>query len=183
VCTSGASDTLLDMHIALEQATYFSPHVLVWVKNKFVLSRLDYHPQHELIIYGWVEGAHRFYGGRTQVSTWEIDKPTKSDLHLTMKPVELYRRAIQNSSQPGDIVCDPFGGSGPCLVVCEELHRRARVIEIDSAYVAVILERWHQMTHATPVLVEETGCPVEPPDTLCEATLGVPDDSMTLEVS
>ena len=58
-------------------------------------------------------GADRHWcGDRDQGDVWQIKKPQKNDLHPTMKPVELVERAIRNSSRPGDVVLDPFGGSG-----------------------------------------------------------------------
>jgi len=62
-------------------------------------------------------------------------------MHPTTKPVELVTRMIVNSSQAGDIVYDPFCGSGTTLVACEQLRRRGYAVEIDPGYVAVTLER------------------------------------------
>jgi DNA modification methylase len=61
-----------------------------------------------------------------------------------MMPVELPLRAISNSSEPGDIVFEPFSGSGTTLVACENLKRHCRAMEISPAYVAVALERMHE---------------------------------------
>lgn len=121
-------------------------HMLVWAKNNHVLGRSDYHYKHEPIIYGWVEGAHRYHGGTSETSLWEIDKPHESKLHPTMKPVELYARAIRNSSAEGEIVCDPFEGSGTCAVAAEQLFRRCYGLEIDPHYCDVIVERWQNLT-------------------------------------
>ena len=119
-----------------------------WVKNNATFAPLgvDYHWQEESIFYGWVPGAaHRFFGGRTQTTVWNIDRPTKSPEHPTMKPVELVERAINNSSLSGEIVFDPFCGSGTTLVACENLGRKGRGIEIASGYAAVILQRLADM--------------------------------------
>lgn len=127
--------------------------MLVWVKNHHVFGRCDYHYKHEPIIYGWVDGAHKFYGGTSQVSTWCIDRSHKSDLYPTMKPVELYVRALSNSSRDDDIVAEPFCGSGTSLIACEQLGRRCRAIEISSGYVAVALQRFKDATGKQPRLV------------------------------
>ena len=122
--------------------------IIHWVKNNATFAPLgvDYHWQEEPIFYGWVPGAaHRFFGGRTQTTVWEIDRPTKSPEHPTMKPVELVERAINNSSLPGEVVFDPFCGSGTTLVACEKLRRKCRAIEIDEGYAAVILQRLADM--------------------------------------
>lgn len=121
--------------------------VLTWVKDRMVLGRGDYHYQHEPILYGWVPGAkHHFTPDRTQTSVWQIDRPRRSDEHPTMKPVELFERAVSNSSLPGQVVLDCFGGSGTSLIACENLERRARVLELDPGYCDVMIDRWQQHT-------------------------------------
>lgn len=153
-------DLLLLLLLALRQSGFPLRHMLVWVKNNHVLGRCDYHYRHEPILYGWVDGPHRFYGDASQFSTWEIDKPNKSDLHPTMKPVELYLRAISNSSKVGDVVAEPFCGSGTSLIACEQLGRKCRAIEIDPGYVAVALQRFKDATGKAPNLLTEDGdCP------------------------
>ncbi len=77
---------------------------------------------------------------------WAIKKPQKNDLHPTMKPVELVERAIRNSSRPGNVVLDPFGGSGTTLIAAEKSGRIARLIELDPKYVDVIVRRWEEFT-------------------------------------
>jgi DNA modification methylase len=77
---------------------------------------------------------------------WSIKKPQKNDLHPTMKPVELVERAIRNSSRPGNVVLDPFGGSGTTLIAAEKSGRIARLIELDPKYVDVIVRRWEEFT-------------------------------------
>ena len=77
---------------------------------------------------------------------WNIKKPQKNDLHPTMKPVELVERAIRNSSRPGNVVLDPFGGSGTTLIAAEKSGRVARLIELDPKYVDVIVRRWEEFT-------------------------------------
>lgn len=118
-------------------------HVLNWVKNQptFSMGRLDYDYQHEPILYTWYK-SHKFYGGgKHKTSTWHIDKPRASKEHPTMKPVELVENAILNSSSIGDIVLDPFCGSGTTMVACQNLGRKCRAIEVSREYCAVILER------------------------------------------
>jgi DNA modification methylase len=115
----------------------------LWAKNTFTLGRSDYQRQYEPILYGWKDGAvHYWCGARDQGDVWFFDKPTKNDLHPTMKPVALVERAIRNSSKTRDIVLDPFGGSGTTLIAAERAGRRARLIELDPKYVDVIVQRW-----------------------------------------
>jgi len=63
-----------------------------------------------------------------------------------MKPVELVERAIRNSSRPGDVVLDPFGGSGTTMIAAEKSDRKARLIELDPTYVDVIVRRWQEFS-------------------------------------
>jgi DNA modification methylase len=83
---------------------------------------------------------------RTQDTVWEIPRPKRSEEHPTMKPVALIAKAIGNSSRRGDIVYEPFSGSGTTLVACEQLHRRCRAIEIDPRFVDVAVRRWQTLT-------------------------------------
>ena len=116
---------------------------IIWAKNTFTLGRADYQRQYEPILYGWPEGENRHWcGDRDQGDVWNIKKPQKNDLHPTMKPVELVERAIRNSSRPGDIVLDPFGGSGTTLIAAEKSGRIGWLIELDPKYVDVIVRRW-----------------------------------------
>ncbi len=120
---------------------------IIWAKNTFTLGRADYQRQYEPILYGWPEGAQRHWcGDRDQGDVWNIRKPQKNDLHPTMKPVELVERAIRNSSRPGNVVLDPFGGSGTTLIAAEKSGRLARLIELDPKYVDVIVRRWQGWT-------------------------------------
>jgi DNA modification methylase len=134
-------DLLLRFQLALQAAGFPLRHMLIWAKNSFVLGRSDYHYQHEPILFGWVDGAHQFYGPPGESSLWNIDRPVASKEHPTMKPVELFARAMRNSSAPGDLVLDPFAGSGTTLVAAEQVRRCASAMEIEPAYTAVILER------------------------------------------
>lgn len=70
------------------------------------------------------------------------DKPSRSEEHPTMKPVRLFERLITNSSKPGDIVLDIFGGSGTTIIACAKLNRKARLVELDPHYCDVIRRRW-----------------------------------------
>lgn len=125
---------------------------IIWAKNTFTLGRSDYQRQYEPILYGWPEGATRHWcGDRDQGDVWHFNKPRVNDLHPTMKPVELVERAIRNSSRPGDIVLDPFGGSGTTLIAAEKSGRQARLIELDPKYVDVIVRRWQEYTGAQAV--------------------------------
>lgn len=132
---------------ALLDSGFEVKQTVIWAKQSFVLGRQDYQWQHEPILYGWAAGAsHKWYGGRAETTVWEIDRPTRSEEHPTMKPVELCARAIRNSSRKGDVVLDLFGGSGSTLIACEHTGRKACLCEIDPLYTDVIVKRWEQAT-------------------------------------
>jgi site-specific DNA-methyltransferase (adenine-specific) len=117
--------------------------VLVWRKNQMVLGRSDYHYIHEPIFYGWKPGAaHFFVDDRTQTSVHDVDRPMRSPDHPTMKPPELIERHVVNSSRPGEIVLDVFGGSGSTMIAAAQSGRRARLVEFEPRYVDVIRRRW-----------------------------------------
>lgn len=130
--------------------------ILAWVKDSMVLGRSDYHYQHELIYYGWTPGAkHLVPPDRTETSVWNIPRPKRSEQHPTMKPIELFVRAVVNSSVKGAIVYDAFVGSGTTIMACESCGRKARAMEIDPNYAAVVLQRWADATGETPKLSAE----------------------------
>jgi DNA modification methylase len=137
------SGALLPCFIAGFQASGFSfKHLLVWVKQQFVIGMCDYHYRHEAILYGWLEnGPHYFVKRRDRDSVFEFDKPHASELHSTTKPVDLVAAMIANSSRRGEIVYDPFLGSGTTLAAAHQLGRRGFGVEIDPGYAAVTLER------------------------------------------
>ena len=127
--------------------------LLVWMKDSMVLGHADYHYAHEPIAYARKAAAGRrgrgaggWYGGNARTTVLEVPRPKASPDHPTAKPVELLARLIANSSIPGDVVLDPFLGSGSTLIACEDLHRRSFGIEIDPAYVDVAVSRWERFT-------------------------------------
>jgi len=130
---------------------------VIWAKHTFTLGRSDYQRQYEPILYGWKESADHFWcGARDQGDVWFFDKPSRNELHPTMKPVALVDRAIRNSSRAGDIVLDPFGGSGTTMIAAQRTERRGRLVELDPVYVDVTVERWQAYTGDTAKL-EATG--------------------------
>ncbi len=126
---------------------YFSQAV-IWVKEHPVLTRKDFMGNHEWCFYGWKEGAaHRFFGPSNVPDVWSIKKVNpQSMVHLTEKPVELAKRALEYSSRPGEHVLDLFGGSGSTLIGAEMTGRRAFLMELDALYTDVIVQRWEKFT-------------------------------------
>lgn len=130
---------------------------LVWLKQSLVMGRSDYHYRHESLFYGWKPGdAHTPPPDRTQDTIWECDRPSSSKEHPTMKPVELVTRAINNHTTKGNLILDPFGGSGSTLIASHFTGRINRSIELDEHYCDVICRRWQRMTGIRPI-AEATG--------------------------
>lgn len=120
---------------------------LIWVKSSLVIGRQDYQWKHEPCLYGWKEGApHKWYSDRSQTTILEFDKPTKSELHPTMKPLDLFGYLIQNSSRKGENVLDLFGGSGTTLIASEKTNRKSFTMELDPKFCDVIVKRWEELT-------------------------------------
>ena len=115
----------------------------IWVKNALVIGRMDYQMRHEPVIYAFKDTArHKFYGDRKQTTIWEFDRPTKSKLHPTSKPLPLIAYPMRNSSQANGIVMDLFGGSGSTLMAAEQLDRIACLMELDPKYASAIVRRY-----------------------------------------
>ena len=142
--TAPQGGDLLLLLQAVRESGFMLKHQLVWNKNNHVLGRCDYNYKHEPIIYGWkIGGTHSFYGnGKFKTSVWDIPKPLKSDLHPTMKPVELVENAILDVTVSGDLVIDGFLGSGTTLIAAEKTNRICYGIELDPHYCNVIIERY-----------------------------------------
>lgn len=138
------------LHLAIHR------EIVIWSKENFVFGRQDYHWQHEPAFYGWVDGGHKWVGDRTQGTVWEVEKvgtDLEKKMHPTAKPVGLAAKALANNTNKGDVVYEPFSGSGTTIIACEQLGRKCRAVEISPAYVAVALQRFLDSSGKTPVLV------------------------------
>ena len=145
-----------EFRIAVREAGWRLHQSLAWVKQSSVLGHSDYHYQHEDVLYGWKPGSgrpgrgrhrgSRWYGDNRQASVLFVDRPTRSADHPTMKPVGLIAAMLRNSSRRGEVVLDPFAGSGSTLIACEQLERRCFAVEIDPGYCDVIRRRYNEFT-------------------------------------
>jgi DNA modification methylase len=126
---------------------------IVWAKSNFAIGRGDYHWQHECCWYAVRKGKKgRWNGDRTQSTVWDIAKSQASETgHSTQKPVECMKRPIENNSQAGEAIYDPFVGSGTTLIACELTGRLARAIELFPPYVDVAVTRWQNFTQQLAV--------------------------------
>ena len=119
---------------------------IVWNKNNSTFGRSDYHWKHEPCIYGWLDGAsHSWHGDRKQTTVWDIDRPSRSEEHPTMKPIPLCSKPLENSSAVGDIVLDVFLGSGSTMVASHQLKRKCYGMELDPKYCQVIIDRMKKL--------------------------------------
>ncbi len=84
--------------------------------------------------------------GKVETTVLEEKKPSRNGDHPTMKPVPLFGRLIANSTRRGETVLDTFGGSGTTVVACEQLGRKARIVELDPHFCDVIIARWEKLT-------------------------------------
>ena len=129
---------------------------LIWNKNALVLGRQDYQWKHEPCLYGWKGGAsHTWLSDRTQTTVLDFDKPTRSEIHPTMKPIGLFDYQIRNSCPVGGAVLDLFNGSGTTIMACEQNGRSAYTMELDPQYVDAAIARWEEFTGNKAVLVNE----------------------------
>lgn len=92
--------------------------------------------------------------GRTAATVLRDKKPAASFEHPTMKPVRLFAHQIANSTKPGDVVLDPFGGSGTAVIASEQMTRKCGTIELDAHYASVVVDRWERLTGMEAVRIE-----------------------------
>lgn len=135
---------LFALRDGMEAAGWKFAQLLFWLKTAAVIGRLDYAPQHECIAYGW-HGVHAFMKSKDK-SVIIHPKPQKSAFHPTEKPIPILRRLILNSSHIGDVVYDPFAGSGTTGIAAEQTQRRCVMIELEPAYCRIIITRLEKLT-------------------------------------
>lgn len=129
---------------------------IIWNKNAFVMGRQDYQWKHEPCLYGWKDGAgHLWASDRKQSTVIDMPRPTKADIHPTMKPIALFDYQIKNNTKGEDTVLDLFNGSGTTIMACEQDGRNACCMELDPRYVDAAIDRWETFTGQKAVLIEE----------------------------
>ena len=150
-----ASKTQMIFEQALNEVGYIVRSQLIWYKTRPAFNFSQYKFQHEPLFYAFKDGESPYwYGDKAQVTVWEIKSDNGADyLHPTQKPVPIIEKAVGNSSTKGDIVYEPFCGSGTDILACESLSRKCRAIEISPAYVAVSIQRWVDATGGVPELM------------------------------
>jgi DNA modification methylase len=134
---------------------------IIWAKERLVLSRGDYHWQHEPMLYAVRKGGKAHWAGdRKQTTLWQISSRDQDadTVHGTQKPVECMRRPILNNSSPGQAVYEPFMGSGTTLIAAETTGRVCLGVELNPAYVDVAVERWQRFAGKAAVLDSSGEC-------------------------
>jgi DNA modification methylase len=134
---------------SLEACGFAIRSQIIWAKERLVLSRGDYHWQHELCWYAVREKGKRHWSGdRKQTTLWQIPNRDQDaqTVHGTQKPVECMRRPMLNNSSPGQAVYEPFCGSGTSIIAAETTGRTCFAVELDPAYVDVAVLRWQAFT-------------------------------------
>jgi len=151
----------INFTLAFLDAGFKFSSLICWVKNNSTFSmNKDYKQKHEPIIYGWKQGGnHTWLGGNCEDTVWEIKRPSKSELHPTMKPIELCERGIKNSSNQDAIVYEPFTGSGSTMVAAHQLKRKCYGIELDPKYCQVIVDRMRKLDPT--LVIKKNGLPLE----------------------
>ena len=139
-----ADKMIWSLREGLLEAGFKVAQLLIWIKSQAVVGRLDYAPQHELILYGWY-GKHNFRRSKDK-SVLFCPRPQKSKYHPTTKPLSLIRRLILNSTEIHSVVYDGFLGSGTCLLACVQTKRKCLAVELDLEYCLTVIKRWEQLT-------------------------------------
>ncbi len=133
---------------ALIETGYIIRAHIIWAKSRPGFNFANYKWKHEPIFYAApANGSCNWYGDNTQNTLWEVASDSGATYqHPTQKPVGLPAIAIRNSSRSGEIVYDPFLGSGTTLMAAAQMDRAGYGIELAPGYCDVIVERWEQLT-------------------------------------
>lgn len=146
-----ADKNVIPFRTAFDARYHYSANI-IWAKTQLAGGFADYRSRHEPILYGWREGTKTSrkrvrITDRSENTVWEISKGSLADYkHPNQKPVALPRRAIRNSSRAGDLVLDPFMGSGSTMLAAYRSGRFCAGVEKDPAFCDVIVERWETLT-------------------------------------
>lgn len=126
---------------------------IIWAKNRFALGQADYQWRHEPAWYAFQKGAkHRWLAGRDKTTVWDVSKVANSEyLHPTQKPVDLFRLPIEYHTHAGEVVAEPFCGSGSQIIAAENTGRACYGMELDEKFCDVALQRFFNLTGVSPI--------------------------------
>ena len=139
-CWAGPGDDGRIMFTVLDE-TFHCSTMIVWNKDQFTLGRGKYQNKHEICWFGWNESGVSFTEDRTLTNVWDFERPKKSELHPTMKPIKLVENGLSHSSKKNNIVLDLFLGSGTTMVASHQMNRKCYGMELDPKYCQVIINR------------------------------------------
>lgn len=152
-----------EVHESLVAAGFDVKAQIVWAKSRAAIGRGHYHHGHEPAFYATRKGKKPKWHGPALSTLWEIGHTRSHTGHSTQKPVEAMRRPILALSAPGDVVFEPFSGSGTTLIACEMVGRTCVAIELSPEYCDVAATRWARWTGEKPKLMR-AGVEVDLPD-------------------
>jgi DNA modification methylase len=133
----------LNFRKAFDDAGFKLAACCIWNKNAATFGRADWKWKHEPVLYGWKKaGKHLWHGDQKQTTVWDCDKPPKSEIHPTSKPIPLLAIPLANSTVTNAIVLDPFAGSASTLICCEQLGRICFTMELDTKYASASIRRF-----------------------------------------
>jgi len=148
----------LNFRRAFDDAGFKLSACCIWNKNMATFGRSDWKWKHEPVLYGWKKsGKHVWHGDQKQTTVWDIDKPPKSDIHPTQKPIPLLAIPLKNSTVTNSIVLDPFAGSASTLICCEQLGRICYTMELDEKYASASIRRFAELCGSDDITCERDG--------------------------
>jgi len=147
-----ASAHLRDVLTCLEAAGWQERNLIVWAKNNGAGALFaQYKHWYEPLFYAHKRGeAPRWHGPTNEATVWQHDKPARNELHPTMKPLALIERAIVNSTTAGQLVVDPFVGSGTAIIAAHRAGRICFGMDLEPRYCDVILKRFEEFAGEQP---------------------------------
>lgn len=123
---------------------------IIWAKARGTLGRSDYMWQHEPCFYGWPKGVRPSQARRPAANlttVWQINQAGQLDgIHPTQKPLRLFEIPIEEHTRPGEVVLEPFSGSGTQIIAAEGLSRRCFAMELAPEFVDAAVLRWQEAT-------------------------------------
>lgn len=142
--------------VALESCGFEVRSQIIWRKQSFAVGRGHYHWAHESCLYAVRKGKNgHWQGSRKQSTVWDIEAPKRADTgHGTQKPVEAMARPMLNNSEVGDLIYDPFLGSGSALIGAHMNKRIALGCEISPMYIDTAIIRWEKFTGEQAVFAD-----------------------------